>query len=935
MFTMAKIRDGRTYLGAHLTSNDYYCENESVAGHWIGLGAERLGLQGQIQAGDKAFEALRQNRLPDGTGKLTPRDSENRVKFFDFQCSAQKSVSVMAVTLGDTRLLTAHDSAALLAFGELEKFAARQANTALARVDIRTASVAAASFRHTASRALDPQVHTHFVTANATWDEKAKGWRALTEFQMVKAVRYAGKVYQNEMARACRALGYSVAEARDSRGTVTGFELSGVPSSVCKRFSKRRAQIEREITKFREDRGREPSPVEVHAMTVGTRDDKLAEITTSKVLEAQRRQLTPEERAALENLKDDALSRSLQSTQEATPSRERESLQAAMGLLYERRSVVLGHELLAEALNQNLGHVDLPRLKSLAQKTDLIGLTDKSWLHESFATRGGLESEQWSVGFVDRTRGTFDRLGREAPELPSHLSPEQRAAAMEILASRDQVICFRGAAGVGKTTVLSALWTEAAATGNPILACAPTSSGVDTLRKDGLAATTLTDLLQNIAQRGPQRLAGALLIVDESGLASNRQGAELLRLAERHSARVLFIGDTRQHSAVEAGDFLRVLESHSSLHRVELSSIRRQEVPAYRDAVCSLAAGATRVGLEKLDALGWVKEGRVEYLRNAAADYLKLLGSGPVTADVLAVTPTWAEHNAFTREIRARLKERGTLEEGNMVVAWEPLKWTRSQTADARNYEPGMIVSFNRSLEGFKAGHAAPVNRLDHGGVWVMSPQGERRLPLGKLGFSVARAVGIEIAPGDRLLIRANDRSSGLINGERVTVAAIAFGRLRFTDGRSVDTRRFGHFIHGYAVTSHASQSKTVDHVVVVARQLDAKAAYVACSRARLSCTLHTPDKAALMDRIAKGDRPAALDLLSDPRSIARFHTPDRARIWTRMRELSHAVQRSAVQALNRGALGLRNAVLGVRRGPLTRARDRSSRVREQDSLSR
>ena len=130
-------------------------------------------------------------------------------------------------------------------------------------------------------------------------------------------------------------------------------------------------------------------------------------------------------------------------------------------------------------------------------------------------------------------------------------------------------------------------------------------------------------------------------------------------------------------------------------------------------------------------------------------------------------------------------------------------------------------------------------------------------------------------------------------------------------------------------MTSHASQSKTVDHVIVVARQLDAKAAYVACSRARLSCTIHTPDKAALMDRIAKGDRPAALDLLNDPRSVASAHTPDRARIWTRMRELSHAVQRSAVQALNRGALGIRNAVLGVRRGPLALAKDRSSRIRE------
>src|ERR1700722_14071591 len=120
MFTMAKIKDGSSYLEQHLAANDYYCENESVVGRWIGLGAERLGLEGEIHAGDRSFERLRNNRHPDGAGKLTPRDGAHRIKFFDFQCSAQKSVSVMAVTMGDGRLLGAHDAAAEFALGELE-----------------------------------------------------------------------------------------------------------------------------------------------------------------------------------------------------------------------------------------------------------------------------------------------------------------------------------------------------------------------------------------------------------------------------------------------------------------------------------------------------------------------------------------------------------------------------------------------------------------------------------------------------------------------------------------------------------------------------------------------------------------------------------------------------------------------------------------------
>ncbi len=78
MFTMAKIKDGGTYLERHLAANDYYCENETVIGTWTGKGASRLGLEGEIRAGDKSFESLRNNRVPDSNERLTPRDGANR-----------------------------------------------------------------------------------------------------------------------------------------------------------------------------------------------------------------------------------------------------------------------------------------------------------------------------------------------------------------------------------------------------------------------------------------------------------------------------------------------------------------------------------------------------------------------------------------------------------------------------------------------------------------------------------------------------------------------------------------------------------------------------------------------------------------------------------------------------------------------------------------
>ena len=52
-----------------------------------------------------------------------------------------------------------------------------------------------------------------------------------------------------------------------------------------------------------------------------------------------------------------------------------------------------------------------------------------------------------------------------------------------------------------------------------------------------------------------------MIIIDEAGLANGKQGAEVLALAQKHRQRVVFVGDSRQHVSVEAGDFLRILET--------------------------------------------------------------------------------------------------------------------------------------------------------------------------------------------------------------------------------------------------------------------------------------------------------------------------------------------------------------------------------------
>jgi conjugative relaxase-like TrwC/TraI family protein len=123
----------------------------------------------------------------------------------------------MAVMMEDRRLYDAHDQATREALSELERFAAIQTRQGHYKHRHTTGNLFAAAFRHDASRELDPQLHTHFVIANATWDDASQRWLALETHDIFKAIRYCGKVYQNALARECRSLGYEIEQSRNAK----------------------------------------------------------------------------------------------------------------------------------------------------------------------------------------------------------------------------------------------------------------------------------------------------------------------------------------------------------------------------------------------------------------------------------------------------------------------------------------------------------------------------------------------------------------------------------------------------------------------------------------------------------------------------------------------------------------------------------------------
>ncbi len=116
--------------------------------------------------------------------------------------------------------------------------------------------------------------------------------------------------------------------------------------------------------------------------------------------------------------------------------------------------------------------------------------------------------------------------------------------------------------------------------------------------------------------------------------------------------------------------------------------------------------------------------------------------------------------------------------------------------------------------------------------------------------IDVAEQRGIEVSLGDRLLIRRNDRRRGLTNGGVVSVSKLDADDTIHTCEGAVINPQFRHFCHGYVVTSHKSQGRTQTSIILAAEEVDAKAAYVACSRGRERCSVFVPDLTHFLKRL-------------------------------------------------------------------------------------
>lgn len=854
---MLRINQNTSSAGAksYYSTADYYSEGQELTGHWRGAGAKRLGLSGVVNR--KEWNALCDNRDP-ATGKvLTPRQKENRRIGYDFNFHVPKSISIVYGLTKDERILDAFRESVNETMHDMEAEMKTRVRTAGKNDDRTTGNMVWGEFVHTTARPVDglpdPHLHAHCFVFNTTWDEKEQRWKAGQFADLKRDAPYFEAKFYSRFARRLEGLGLPVERLKK------GWELRDIPKSAIEKFSRRTALIEQEA----KERGITDA-AEKDQLGAKTREGKCKEINFDDLREYWRSRLTADESSAVQTVAGRIGSAAIGEDRHVAV----EAASRAVEHCLERSSVVPERKLLTEALKRSVGAA---APETVERAVNSQGLLVAKRDGRRIATTQNVLIEEWAmIAFARDGRGTCRRLGPADYTFKREwLDEGQRKAVLHVLQSPDRVIVIRGAAGTGKTKMMQEAVEAIEASGKHVFTFAPSadaSRGV--LRDDGFAnADTVARLLKD--ERMQAEIRGQVIWIDEAGLLGTKQLGQVFDLAGKLDARVVLSGDRKQHGSVERGAALRLLEQEAGLVPAEIRDIKRQSGD-YKRAVEALSDGRTETGFRQLDKLGWIREVRTtDRYKTLAADYVAALSQ---KKSALVVSPTHREGECITDEIRAALKRTGKLGDGERrLIILENRNLTEAERADVVNYDSDSVLVFHQNAKGFIKGDR------------VAASAGP--LPLTEAAkFQVFEPDVLPVAPGDVLRVTRNGKTADglhrINNGELFTVrcfddtgnlVVVKVGGEKRKEPADdwVISKDYGHLAHGYCVTSHASQGKTVDQVFVGISSASFPAAsqegfYVSCSRGCEKVTVYCDDKDALLDAVSRSDeRVTATELVT------------------------------------------------------------------------
>lgn len=561
---------------------DYYLDPDEPPGRWWGRGRPALGLDGEVAADE--LRALLEGADPRTERPLGRRFGDASARGFDATFSAPKSVSVLWALSPDpwvrAEVLAAHDAAVGAALSYLEKHGAvtRRGRDGIHQVDTRGLIVAL--FRQHTSRSTDPQLHTHALITAKVQDPTGR-WLALDARFLKYQQRTIGWIYDAALrSELTHRLGVAWDPIEGGQA-----DIAGVPKPLRDLFSERSTQIDTHLADLirawsADHDGADPDPRTIADLqrraVLTSRPGKIHGVDATTLHE------TWTHHARSEGFDPAALGDALHRPPSRAGGADEEIIAEALERATDESSTWLGADLaryIATLLPSDGTTADetIRRIDALTHRaiSRCIALSPHA-LGEAPCRSDGRPVTEAVTDRRLTTRAILDQetaiqrwATASVSRAPVDRTDPQRSAA-DAIAGHDQLVLLVGPAGTGKTTATARGVAALVERGRPVIGLAPSGKAADVLASEaGCPTATVASFVLSERPGTTQRRPGTTVIVDEAGMATTADLAELVGLARRRLWRLVLVGDPAQLPAVGRGGVFAHLCDTLPHHQLE------------------------------------------------------------------------------------------------------------------------------------------------------------------------------------------------------------------------------------------------------------------------------------------------------------------------------------------------------------------------------